>query len=252
MAKLSVNINKIATLRNSRGKNRPNLCEFADGLIDLGVTGITVHPRPDQRHIKHNDVYDLARLIRSRGRQIEFNIEGFPSEEFLSLIAEIKPTQCTLVPDPPDALTSNAGWKIFSHTQLLAPMRQRIPSATRISLFVDPFNYFDQQEKAGELLHQWSIDRIELYTEAYADAFGTPEQQEVLEIYKNLAFVCDHFGIKINAGHDLDLNNLGELLRAIPIIAEVSIGHALICDALQWGIAETVRRYYQVATTDYC
>ncbi len=244
MTCLSVNINKIATLRNARGKNTPNLLQFTRRLLELGIASITVHPRPDQRHITRQDVYHIAALLaRQTTKNIEFNIEGYPSADFLALVNEIKPTQCTLVPDPPEALTSNAGWKLFGEEQFLNSIRALIPAQTRISLFMDPFDYRGEEKCLAALLASAKIDRVELYTEAYADGFGGPEQAALLQVYRQFAEACVQAGLKINAGHDLTSENLPALLDALPCLAEVSIGHALLSDALYWGIEETIRRY---------
>lgn len=250
MTNLSVNINKLATLRNSRGKNRPNLLEYTRVILDQGITSITVHPRPDERHIKRADVYSLAQLLRSTPEAVEFNIEGYPSVDFIKLVKEVKPTQCTLVPDPPEALTSNAGWDVYAHFDALSKVRKDLGDEIRLSLFINPFDYLNREEQTAKHLRDIGTHRIELYTEAYADAFGSSEQDEVLAVYKNFAFICYEYGLDINAGHDLDLNNLPLLLKEIPCIAEVSIGHALMSDALLWGLPETIARYQQAVSSN--
>lgn len=233
---LSVNINKIATLRNSRGKNNPNVLQTALDLIAYGAHGITVHPRPDGRHIRYQDVYELAQHI-----DVELNIEGYPDQNFLALIQAVKPAQCTLVPDPPHVLTSNAGWSIASHadflTQIVAQLHQY---HIRTSLFIDPFAITDAEIAQLKII---GTDRVELYTEAYADSYHLTSMPEVLKIYQHVAKAVHAHGIELNAGHDLNLDNLHHFLTAIPMIKEVSIGHALICDALRFGLKNTVERY---------
>lgn len=234
--KLSANVNKIATLRNSRGKNLPDVLKTTLDIISYGAQGITVHPRPDGRHIRTADVYAIAKNIK-----VEFNIEGYPDKNYLQLIREIKPAQATLVPDPPDAITSNAGWDIKKHFEFLKKTIAEIhQSGVRTSIFIDPHTI---SEEEIALLKKIGTDRVELYTESYADAFATPEEKKVLTIYQQVANKIHQTGIDINAGHDLNLKNLKPLIQAIPVIAEVSIGHALICDALYLGLKETIKRY---------
>lgn len=236
MTQLSVNVNKLATLRNSREKNNPNVLEMTLDIIRYGAAGITVHPRPDGRHIRKEDVYDIAKTI-----QVEFNIEGYPDQAFLALMREVKPTQCTLVPDPPHVLTSNAGWRIEENVlflqETIADLHQQ---GIRTSLFVDPHQ---MTATDIELLSVTGTDRVELYTEAYADDFGTSNMDKTLAIYKKVAMEVNRLGIDLNAGHDLNLKNLRHFIKEIPTIKEVSIGHALICDALQLGMKEAVSQY---------
>jgi len=236
MTRLSVNVNKLATLRNSREKNNPDVLKMTLDIIRYGAAGITVHPRPDGRHIRKEDVYDIAKAI-----SVELNIEGYPNREFLALMKEIKPTQCTLVPDPPHVLTSNAGWRIeenvFFLQKIIANLHQH---GIRTSLFVDPHQ---MTAKDIELLKVTGTDRVELYTEAYADDFGTSSMDKTLAIYKKVAIEVDQLGIELNAGHDLNLKNLRHFIKEIPMIQEVSIGHALICDALNLGMQEAVSQY---------
>ena len=237
MTLLSVNVNKIATLRNSRGGNNPDVLKTALDIIRFGAHGITVHPRPDGRHIRTDDVIALKKNI-----DVELNIEGYPSTDFIQLVEQTRPAQCTLVPDPPEVLTSNAGWKIKEHQEFLQDVVGELKSfGCRVSLFFDPYDH-----KSDELLIAKNFigaDRIELYTEMYAKAFATAQQSEVLSIYVKAAQVANRLGLGVNAGHDLDLNNLATLIKAMPFINEVSIGHALICDALYLGMQETVGRY---------
>ncbi|MDP3559966.1 MAG: pyridoxine 5'-phosphate synthase [Legionellaceae bacterium] len=236
MTKLSVNVNKLATLRNAREKNNPDVLKMVLDIIAYGAQGITVHPRPDGRHIRKEDVYNIAEAI-----DVEFNIEGYPDEDFLQLIKEVRPAQCTLVPDPPHVLTSNAGWLIEKNVRFLQETITELHQyGVRTSLFVDPHSL---SAKDIELLKATGTDRVELYTEAYADDYGTEKQISTLELYKRVAMAVNQLGIELNAGHDLSLFNLRHFIREIPSIQEVSIGHALICDALYFGMQETVSRY---------
>ena len=230
--KLSVNINKLATLRNARGGNSPDLLKAAEGIQRFGAEGITVHPRPDQRHIRINDVYGLKKIVYT-----EFNIEGYPSEQFLKLIKEIRPTQVTLVPDPPDVLTSNAGWNTQLHKAFLSECIAELhESKVRVSLFVAP--------DAEVILHakEAGADRIELYTENYAREFSS-DPEVAIAPYREAGNYAFGIGIGINAGHDLNLQNLKFFCENIPSLLEVSIGHALICDALYFGLENTVQLY---------
>ncbi|HRK09094.1 MAG TPA: pyridoxine 5'-phosphate synthase [Pseudobdellovibrionaceae bacterium] len=241
MTHLSVNINKLATLRNSRGKNNPDLAAWVPQIEAHGVHGITVHPRPDERHIRYQDVRDLRGLVRG-----EFNIEGYPDEAWLKLVDEVRPHQATLVPDPPHALTSDAGWQVQSQAALLESVVKRLKKHTlRVSLFVDPQTFSAEDAR---LARELGVDRVELYTEAFAEAHGHRQQQptrlsEQIRAYRGAADLALAWGMGINAGHDLNLENLPTLIDNIPEIQEVSIGHALICDALNYGMSETLRRY---------
>ncbi|MBS0290675.1 MAG: pyridoxine 5'-phosphate synthase [Proteobacteria bacterium] len=236
MTKLSVNVNKLATLRNARGKNNPDVLEQTLAIINYGAHGITVHPRPDGRHIRHEDVYAIANSIN-----VEFNIEGYPDKAFLTLVKEIRPAQCTLVPDPPEVLTSNAGWSIRDNYQFLRDIVTELhDSDIRTSLFIDPMSISPVDLS---LLSETQTDRVELYTEAYAESFGTNNALPILKQFQQVATVVNQMGIALNAGHDLNLQNLNPFLRAIPNIQEVSIGHALICDALNFGLKETITKY---------
>ena len=233
MVKLSVNVNKIATLRNSRGGDRPNVVQAALTCIAAGCHGITVHPRPDERHIRRQDVYDLAGELN-----VEFNIEGYPSPEFLDLVCRVRPAQCTLVPDPPDVLTSNAGWQLEGDVVWLNEVLKRLRDhGVRTSLFLDPD--IDQVRRAREL----GADRIELYTEQYAKRFHSPERDVVFDAYLRAAAVAEEVGLGVNAGHDLDLDNLPFFAQRMPGLLEVSIGHALISDALEMGLRQSVKAY---------
>jgi pyridoxine 5-phosphate synthase len=234
MIRLSVNVNKIATLRNARGGNIPDVVEAARTCIAAGCHGITVHPRPDARHITFQDVFDLAAMMT-----VEFNIEGYPGAEFIELVLHVRPTQVTLVPDPPGVLTSNAGWNLTSGDadwlgDLLARFKQ---AGIRTSLFLDADT--EQIERARKL----GADRIELYTGPYAHAFGTPEGKEILAAHREAARIARELGLGVNAGHDLDLKNLPAYVKAVKGLQEVSIGHALISDALYMGLTRTVKAY---------
>lgn len=232
MTKLSVNINKIATLRNARGGDRPNVVQAAKDCERFGAQGITVHPRPDERHIRYRDVYDLKEAVTT-----EFNIEGNPTPEFIKLVKDVKPEQVTLVPDAPDAITSNAGWDTIRHKDFLTQTILELKEyGTRVSIFVDP----DESMVEGAALV--GTDRIELYTEAYAKNYHSNPEQAIAP-YIKAAKKAQGLGLGINAGHDLDLDNLKYLKNNLPGLAEVSIGHALICDALYYGLENTIQLY---------
>ena len=233
MTKLSLNINKIATLRNSRGGNNPDLVKVALDAERFGAEGITVHPRPDERHIRYQDVFDLKKVI-----QTEFNIEGNSKEQkFVELVLANKPAQVTLVPDAEGQLTSNHGWDTIKHQSYLKNMIAEFKSAgIRVSIFVDP------NEEMIEAAQTTGADRIELYTEAYA--VGYPNNREkAIEPYIKAAEKANQLGLGINAGHDLDLHNLKYFSQNIPGLLEVSIGHALICDSLYFGLENTIQMY---------
>ncbi|MDH5368155.1 MAG: pyridoxine 5'-phosphate synthase [Cyclobacteriaceae bacterium] len=232
MTKLSVNVNKIATLRNSRGGNNPSVLQVALDCERFGADGITVHPRPDERHITSKDVVDLAKVVKT-----EFNIEGYPDERYLDIIKKVRPDQATLVPDPPDALTSNAGWDTIKYQAFLTEIISEIKSCgCRTSIFVEPnLEMIEGASKTG-------TDRIELYTEAYAKGYII-DKQIAIKDYVTASKLAKNLGLGINAGHDLDLNNLQFLKESIPYLDEVSIGHALVCDALYLGLENTVQLY---------
>lgn len=232
--RLSVNINKIATIRNARGGNMPNLLQVAQDCEKFGAEGITVHPRPDGRHIRYQDVYDLKKLVTT-----EFNIEGYPSKEFIQLVSEVKPTQVTLVPDPPEALTSNAGWDTIKNVDFLSKVVADFKSlGIRTSIFVDPV--IEMVQHATDC----GTDRVELYTESYASNY-TKNREEAIAQYVEAAKEAQRQGLGLNAGHDLSLVNLRYFAQQIPDLAEVSIGHALICDALYLGLETTIKRYLE-------
>jgi pyridoxine 5-phosphate synthase len=234
MIRLSVNVNKIATLRNARGGNIPDVVEAARTCIAAGCHGITVHPRPDARHITFQDVFDLAAMM-----PVEFNIEGYPGAEFVDLVLRVVPTQVTLVPDPPGVLTSNTGWNLTSgDADWLGELLARFKKAgIRTSLFLDADA--EQIERARKL----GANRIELYTGPYAHAFGTPEGKDILAAHREAALLARKIGLGVNAGHDLDLTNLPAYVKAVKGLQEVSIGHALISDALYMGLTRTVKAY---------
>jgi pyridoxine 5-phosphate synthase len=232
MTKLSVNINKIATLRNARGGNNPDVLQVARDAERFGAQGITVHPRPDERHIRRSDVVQLAQVVTT-----EFNIEGYPDQRFLDLVAEVKPAQATLVPDPPEVLTSNAGWDTVGQQDFLKDViRQLKAMGVRVSIFVDPNEEMVKGAAAVE------TDRIELYTEGYARHYAT-DQEAAVAPYTKSAERAQKLGLGINAGHDLDLCNLKFFKERVPHLLEVSIGHALICDALYYGLENTIQMY---------
>jgi len=236
MTVLSVNVNKIALLRNSRGRDFPSVIDFSKRVIGLGVKGITVHPRPDERHVTRRDIRELTSFLADYPG-VEFNIEGYPSEDFMELVLNAKPDQCTLVPDAPDQLTSDHGWDISAHESLLSNVLGRLRDADiRSSIFLDP------DAAMVERVPGVGADRIELYTESYAQAFGSESQDAVLEKYRAAALRASQLGLGLNAGHDLDLANLGEFLT-IPSILEVSIGHALIVESLHQGVDKVIARY---------
>jgi pyridoxine 5-phosphate synthase len=237
MTRLSVNLNKVALLRNARTLGIPSVTRAAEIVLGAGAHGITVHPRPDARHIRSEDVFELARLLE-RHPHAEFNIEGNPFENLLELVRAVRPHQCTLVPDEPTALTSDQGWDLARHRARLAPLIAEARSlGVRVSLFMDPVP--DAMEQAADL----GADRVELYTEPYARAFTAARHAEVLPAYAAAARAAQMRGLGVNAGHDLNRSNLPEFLRAVPGVLEVSIGHALIADALEEGLAATVRGY---------
>lgn len=232
MTRLSVNVNKIATLRNARGGNNPNVVQVAIDCELFGAQGITVHPRPDERHITYQDVLDLNDVVST-----EFNIEGYPDTRYMELVSKVKPKQATLVPDPPDVLTSNAGWDTAKHAsqlkEIIADLQQQ---GIRTSIFVDTkLANIEGAKNVG-------TDRIELYTEPFAANFSI-NKEAAIQPFILAAERAKDLGLGINAGHDLDLNNLKYLVNQIPYIAEVSIGHALIADAIYYGLENTIQMY---------
>ena len=236
--KLSVNINKFATIRNARGGNNPDLIQVAKDCEAFGAEGITVHPRLDERHVRKSDVYALKEIVTT-----EFNIEGYPSPEFISLIHDIKPEQVTLVPDPPDALTSNAGWDTIKYEDYLKSIIEDLKkSAGRVSIFLEANPELLSTAKSA------GADRIELYTEPYAIQY-TSDKTSAISPFKETAKLAGELGLGVNAGHDLNLENLNFLTTQIPELQEVSIGHALVCDALYHGLQNTIQMYLSALDT---
>ncbi len=232
MTKLSVNINKIAVIRNSRGGNLPDVILAARNIERYGAEGITVHPRPDGRHIRYDDVRELKRVLK-----VEFNVEGNPIESFVDLVTEVRPTQVTLVPDARDAITSNAGWDTIRNRDFLVSVcRKMHECGIRASIFVNP----DPEMVRGA--RECGADRVELYTEAYAAGYEA-DREKAIAPYVAAAEEAHRLGLGLNAGHDLNLQNLSYFLRTIPFVDEVSIGHALISDALYFGLENTVTMY---------
>lgn len=232
MAKLSVNINKIATLRNSRGGNTPNVLQFAKDVQEFGAEGVTIHPRPDERHIRYQDAYDLKPVVYT-----EYNIEGNPIPKFVDMVLDIKPTQVTLVPDAVDALTSDAGWDTIKHKDFLTEIIMEFKNnGIRTSIFLDPV--IAQVDGALET----GTDRIELYTEAFAHQYSLGNKKAI-EPYIACALRCGDLGLGVNAGHDLSLENIKFFKENIPNLLEVSIGHALIAESLYLGIENVVNMY---------
>lgn len=232
MTKLSVNINKVATIRNARGGNVPDLIKFALDCERFGAQGITVHPRPDERHIRYKDVYDLRKVVKT-----ELNVEGYPEKKFLDLVLDVKPQQVTLVPDPPNALTSNAGWDIKANFSFLEDVIAKLKShGIRTSVFVDCS--LENLEFASKI----KTDRIEFYTEPFAEQF-VKDKVNAIQNFSIAAKKANELGLGINAGHDLNSKNLNYFYQNMPGLLEVSIGHALISDSLYWGIENTIQIY---------
>lgn len=232
MTRLSVNINKIATLRNARGENRPSVEDVAQDCERFGADGITVHPRPDERHIRRSDVLRLRPLVKT-----EFNIEGYPAEPFMELVLSVRPHQVTLVPDSPDAITSSSGWNVVSNIDFLKGIVERLKEAgIRPSIFVAP----DLQQISAAALT--GTDRVELYTKPYAELYGK-DRENAIAPYVAASRHAHSLGMGVNAGHDLSLENLRYFAERMPYLNEVSIGHALICDALYLGLERTIKDY---------
>jgi len=239
MTDLSVNLNKIALLRNSRGRDYPSVTDFARRFISLGVQGITIHPRPDERHIKRQDAYDLAELLRDYS-DVELNIEGYPNEEFLRLVEDTRPDQCTLVPDAENQLTSDHGWNFHEQGDLVQKVVKQINDwDIRSAVFLDP------DPEQVRLAATSGSHRIELYTESFAEAWGTDSITQTLEGYRESALLAQELGLGVNAGHDLDMHNLPDFLT-IPNILEVSIGHALTIECIEQGMEQVVSRYLEI------
>lgn len=239
MTRLSININKVATLRNARGENNPDVLKFAADCEALGAQGITVHPRPDERHIRRSDVLALSGRVKT-----EFNIEGYPAPEFLDLVMEVRPRQVTLVPDAPDAITSSAGWQVEPNFEFLRSVVERLHEAgIRVSIFTDtdPDN-IRAAARAG-------ADRVELYTKPYADGYAA-NRSAAIAPFIEASKAAHEAGLGVNAGHDLSLHNLAYFASRLPYLDEVSIGHAVICDALYLGIAQTIKAYRNALAND--
>lgn len=232
MTKLSVNINKIATLRNARGGDVPNVVQFAKDVQEFGAQGVTIHPRPDQRHIRYQDAHELKPIVFT-----EFNIEGNPIPQFIDLVLEIKPTQVTLVPDSEDAITSNAGWDCIKHRAYLVDVIQEFKNnGIRTSIFLDPsLNQVEAAKATGS-------DRIELYTEHFAQQYAL-QNLEAIRPYTQCAELASDFGLGVNAGHDLSLDNIAFFKQHIPNLLEVSIGHALVSESLYFGVENVINMY---------
>ncbi len=244
MTRLSVNVNKVATLRNTRTIGIPSVVHAARLCLKAGAHGITVHPRPDQRHIRPDDVYELADLPKGFPRA-EFNIEGNPFHQYMHFVEAVRPTQCTLVPDAPDVKTSDQGWSLSRDAQRLKPVIQTLKGlGCRVSLFMDA------QSRELELAAKLGADRIELYTAPYAEDFAKGDPHAAFP-FAAAARQAGELGLGVNAGHDLNVTNLSPFLRTVPNVLEVSIGHALIGDALEFGLAETVRRYLAVSASGF-
>ena len=230
--RLSVNVNKIATLRNARGANNPDIIEIVSKIESFGANGITIHPRPDERHITLNDAYELSKIVTT-----DYNIEGYPDDRFLKIINDIKPDQVTLVPDAPDVVTSNRGWlESDLNIDLKSIVRAIKDLGSKVSLFIDP------TISMVELALNCEVDRVELYTGPYAKNYKIDKELSVSEYIKSSKFAYEN-NLDVNAGHDLDLNNLEFLKKNIPFLYEVSIGHALVCDALLFGLENTLKSY---------
>ncbi len=237
MTRLSVNINKVALIRNARGGKIPNLVQVAKDLERFGSEGITVHPRPDERHIRYQDCYDLKEMVTT-----EFNIEGYPTERFMKMISEVRPEQCTLVPDPPDVLTSDAGWDTIQHQEFLKDIVAQLHAyGCRVSLFIEPV------EAMLEAAKKTGTDRIELYTGPYAEEY-TMDKEKAVSAYRTASQFCQEINLGVNAGHDLNLENLRFFKEQIVDLQEVSIGHALISDALYYGLENTTQLYKRLLT----
>tara|TARA_Y100001970_G_scaffold241879_1_gene305815 strand:- start:471 stop:1208 length:738 start_codon:yes stop_codon:yes gene_type:complete len=241
MTHISVNVNKFALLRNSRGENQPNLIDICQKCINYGANGITVHPRPDERHAKFSDLSSISELISSY-EDIEFNIEGYPSDFFIEKVIKIRPDQVTLVPDPPNAITSSFGWNCSEHKKFLEKNVNKLQESNiRVSLFINPSN------DTLENLESIKPNRVELYTFDYANNFLSNKINAIKPYKKVFDFISENFPkIKFNAGHDLNLENLDFFLKEIASISEVSIGHALVLDAFNYGLEKTIKKYLEI------
>ena len=237
---LSVNLNKIALLRNARGRDYPSVTGFATRVLDSGAIGVTMHPRPDERHARKSDIYELAELLIDYPGK-ELNVEGNPTDEFMRLVLDIKPHQCTLVPDDPDQITSDHGWNLHQDLELVRSIVNRLNDAgIRSSIFMDP------TASDMALASQTGCDRIELYTESYAENYDKSNSDEFLKLYQDTALAAQSFDIGVNAGHDLNLENLERFLRSVHDVKEVSIGHAITIESLEYGFDLTLNKYLQI------
>ena len=241
MTLLSVNVNKFALIRNARGADNPNLVKIADLCIKYGANGITLHPRPDERHAKYSDLPIISKLVQSY-QDIEFNIEGYPSDKFINEVNKVKPNQVTLVPDPPGAITSSFGWDCYENKEFLEKIVKNFQNNNiRVSLFVNPS--IETLENLSEIMP----DRVELYTYDYAKNYNNDKILAITPYIELTKYLEIEFpNIELNAGHDLNLDNLDFILKKIPAIKEVSIGHALVCDTINFGLQETVNKYKQI------
>lgn len=239
---LSVNLNKIALLRNARGGNYPSVTDFATRVLETSAIGVTMHPRPDERHARKSDIYDLADLLIDFPGK-ELNVEGNPTEEFMKLVLDIRPHQCTLVPDDPDQITSDHGWNLHRDLNFVTSTVSRLADAgIRSSIFMDPI------AADMELAAKTGTDRIELYTEGYAKNHEKSDGDQILKLYQDTALAAQSYGLGVNAGHDLNLKNLQRFLKHVPDIKEVSIGHAIITESLDYGFDATLEKYLDIIT----
>ncbi len=239
MTALSVNLNKFALIRNSRGTDSPNVVRMGKRCLEAGAHGLTIHPRPDQRHATYKDVADLSELIGVYGRERELNIEGNPIDRFLEVVLRYRPDQCTLVPDDPGQLTSDHGWDLVRDHAALQPIIERLKSeGIRVSLFMDADNL-----EGIDIAARIGADRVELYTEPYAQTFGSNKETQILNQFRAAAIHASDMELGVNAGHDLNLQNLKTFLGRVPKVLEVSIGHALVVESFDYGLEETVGRY---------
>ena len=237
---LSVNLNKIALLRNARGRNYPSVIDFATRVLESDAIGVTMHPRPDERHARRSDIHELAELLIDFPGK-ELNVEGNPTDEFMQLVLDIKPHQCTLVPDDPDQVTSDHGWKLDQDMALVKSAVNRLKDAgVRSSIFMDPI------ASDMSLASQTGADRIELYTESYAENYNSESAGDTLKAYQDTALAAQSFSLGVNAGHDLNLENLEKFLTNVYDVKEVSIGHAIIIESLEYGFNETLTRYLEI------
>ena len=237
---LSVNLNKIALLRNARGRDYPSVIEFAKKVLDTDAIGITMHPRPDERHARRSDIHELAELLIDYPGK-ELNIEGNPTDDFMNLVLDVKPHQCTLVPDDPDQITSDHGWDLHKDLELVKTIVSRLNNAgIRSAIFMDP------TASLMNLAHQTGTNRIELYTEAYAESYGQPDNDDILNQYQESAQAAQSLDVAVNAGHDLNLDNLEKFLTSVRDVKEVSIGHAITVESLEYGFEPTLHKYLEI------